>query len=108
MDKKKVLLCIIGYILFCITFYMLFPKYQIVYGWRINRITGKMVHADNEANRTEAIISDRESEREHREWIRERKRQGLPESVFPIEEIKEREDAIPEEVPAEVPVDIPE
>lgn len=47
MDKKKVLLCIIGYILFCITFYMLYPKYEIALGnqgglVKVNRINGKV------------------------------------------------------------------
>lgn len=44
MDKKKILLCVIGYIVFCVTFYMLFPKYELgsINGkTRINRITGK-------------------------------------------------------------------
>ena len=47
MDKKKVLLCVIGFIVFCIAFYMLFPKYEILQErgtivWRINRINGKV------------------------------------------------------------------
>lgn len=78
---KKILLCFLGFIVFCIAFYVFFPKYQIVHIWRINRITGEIVDADNEADRTEAIISARENEREHMEWVKERKRQGLPEEL---------------------------